>query len=260
MTKQADQWRAVTELISSNEMSCFVALSSPVALLRRCPVFAHRPRRPGPHRRAGVRRPPPTWGAVCSFIVLAAGVKPFFRGAARFGGSIPGRAGHPRRQIELPPRLALAAPPPYLPRFPSVPPSAPRPAAYRRNAGRRRRPARAAAERCRSGRTGRSRKPLCALRTVGSNPTLSATILSRFCQSAFKVDPKGGQYSTPNDTPVVLCHAEGPDTALDGGTPAEACRSETPAGMTDKPLRALPTPPQAPQQQQEDRIMGGLAA
>ena len=30
------------------------------------------------------------------------------------------------------------------------------------------------AERCRSGRTGRSRKPLCALRTQGSNPCLSA--------------------------------------------------------------------------------------
>ena len=30
------------------------------------------------------------------------------------------------------------------------------------------------AERCRSGRTGRSRKPLCILCTVGSNPTLSA--------------------------------------------------------------------------------------
>ena len=53
-------------------------------------------------------------------------------------------------------------------------PSAPRPAAYRRDAGRRRRQERTVAERCRSGRTGRSRKPLCALRTVGSNPTLSA--------------------------------------------------------------------------------------
>ena len=36
-------------------------------------------------------------------------------------------------------------------------------------------PTNSTAEGCRSGRTGRSRKPLCALRTVGSNPTPSAT-------------------------------------------------------------------------------------
>ena len=143
-------------------------------------LFSHTglavPGRAVPGRIAGRacadRRPPGARFVHIMFLLPASSF--FFRGAARFGGSPPGRAGHPRRQIELPPRLARAAPPPYLPRFPSVPPSAPRPAAYRRNAGRRRRQARAAAERCRSGRTGRSRKPLCALRTVGSNPTLSA--------------------------------------------------------------------------------------
>ena len=74
-----------------HEMSCFVAMASPVAPLRRCPVFAHRPRRPGPHRRAGVRRPPPTRDAVCSYNVLAAGVKPFF--GERPGSEVQPRAG-----------------------------------------------------------------------------------------------------------------------------------------------------------------------
>ena len=48
--------------------------------------------------------------------------------------------------------------------------------------------------------------------------------------------------------------------ALGGRTPAEAYRGETPVDMMDKPLRALPTSPQAQQQQQEDRFKGILAA
>jgi len=47
---------------------------------------------------------------------------------------------------------------------------------------------------------------------------------------------------------------------LGGRTPAEAYRGETPVDMMDKPLRALPTSPQAQQQQQEDRFKGILAA
>ena len=89
--------------------------------------------------------------------------------------SIRGGAGYPPRQTELPPRLALATPPPYLPRF--------RPHAARHTPATQNSPARAGraiAERCRSGRTGRSRKPLCALRTVGSNPTLSAIADTNF--------------------------------------------------------------------------------
>ena len=46
----------------------------------------------------------------------------------------------------------------------------------------------------------------------------------------------------------------------DGRTPAEAYRGEPPVDMMDKPLRALPTSPQAQQQQQEDRFKGILAA
>ena len=47
----------------------------------------------------------------------------------------------------------------------------------------------------------------------------------------------------------------------DGFHPAaEAYRGETPVDMMDKPLRALPTSPQAQQQQQEDRFKGILAA
>ena len=37
---------------------------------------------------------------------------------------------------------------------------------------------------------------------------------------------------------------ERPHLALDGRTPAEAYRDETPVDMMDKPLRALPTSPQ----------------
>ena len=46
------------------------------------------------------------------------------------------------------------------------------------------------AERCRSGRTGRSRKPLCALRTQGSNPCLSA-IISLAPSSLRSLAPRG---------------------------------------------------------------------
>ena len=71
--------------------------------------------------------------------------------------------------------LAPAPPRPYLPR--SRPRSRPQPPGQRHK-GRRTGAGGAVAERCRSGRTGRSRKPLCALRTVGSNPTLSANTRS----------------------------------------------------------------------------------
>ena len=43
-------------------------------------------------------------------------------------------------------------------------------------------------------------------------------------------------------------------------TPAEAYRGEGPVDMMDKPLRALPTSPQAQQQQREDRFRRILAA
>ena len=58
---------------------------------------------------------------------------------------------------------------------------------------------------------------------------------------------------------VRFYNLERPHAALDGGAPAEAYRGETPVDMMDKPLRALPTSPQA-QQQQEDRMKGILAA
>ena len=51
-----------------------------------------------------------------------------------------------------------------------------------------------------------------------------------------------------------------PHAALGGRTPAEAYRDQTPVDMMDKPLRALPTPPQAQQQQQEDRFKEILVA
>ena len=59
---------------------------------------------------------------------------------------------------------------------------------------------------------------------------------------------------------VRFYNLERPHAALDGRTPAEAYRGETPVDMMDKPLRALPTSPQAQQQQQEDRSKGILAA
>ena len=58
---------------------------------------------------------------------------------------------------------------------------------------------------------------------------------------------------------VRFYNLERPHAALDGRTPAEAYGGETPVDMMDKPIRALPTSPQA-QQQQEDRLKGVLAA
>ena len=58
---------------------------------------------------------------------------------------------------------------------------------------------------------------------------------------------------------VRFYNLERPHAALDGRTPAEAYRGEPPVDMMDKPLRALPTSPQA-QQQQQDRFKGILAA
>ena len=58
---------------------------------------------------------------------------------------------------------------------------------------------------------------------------------------------------------VRFYNAGRPHSALDGRTPAETYRGETPVDTMDKPLRALPTSPQA-QQQQEDRMKGILAA
>ena len=59
---------------------------------------------------------------------------------------------------------------------------------------------------------------------------------------------------------VRFYNLERPHAALDGRTPAEAYRGEPPVDMMDKSLRALPTSPQAQQQQQEDRSKGILAA
>ena len=52
---------------------------------------------------------------------------------------------------------------------------------------------------------------------------------------------------------VRFYNLERPHSALDGRTPAEAYRADPPVDMMDKPLRALPTSPQAQQQQKEDR-------
>ena len=59
---------------------------------------------------------------------------------------------------------------------------------------------------------------------------------------------------------VRFYNLERPHAALDGRTPAEAYRADPPVDMMDKPLRALPTSPQAQQQQKEDRSKGILAA
>ena len=64
-------------------------------------------------------------------------------------------------------------------------------------------------------------------------------------------DPRMGPLLQPRE--AVLA-------ALAGRTPAEAYRGEPPVDMMDKPLRALPTSPQAQQQQREDRLKGVLAA
>ena len=57
-----------------------------------------------------------------------------------------------------------------------------------------------------------------------------------------------------------FCNSERPHLALDGRTPAEAYRGEPPVDMMDKPLRTLPTSPQAQQQQEKERFEGILAA
>ena len=54
-------------------------------------------------------------------------------------------------------------------------------------------------------------------------------------------------------------NVERPHSALDGRTPAEAYRGDPPVDMMDKPLRALPTSPQAQQQRKEDRSKGRAA-
>ena len=59
---------------------------------------------------------------------------------------------------------------------------------------------------------------------------------------------------------IAFFNAGRPHAALSGRTPAEAWRGEMPVDMMDKPLRALPTSPQAQQQQKEDRFKGILAA
>ena len=59
---------------------------------------------------------------------------------------------------------------------------------------------------------------------------------------------------------IAFYNSERPHAALGGRTPAEAYREGPPVDMMDKPLRVLPTSPQAQQQQQEDRFKGILAA
>ena len=51
---------------------------------------------------------------------------------------------------------------------------------------------------------------------------------------------------------IGFYNTERPHSALDGKTPAEAYRGDPLVGMMDKPLRALPTYPQAQQQRRED--------
>ena len=59
---------------------------------------------------------------------------------------------------------------------------------------------------------------------------------------------------------IDFYNTERPHSALAGRSPAEAYRDRSPVDMMDKPLRALPTSPPAPQQQQEDRSKRILAA
>jgi len=59
---------------------------------------------------------------------------------------------------------------------------------------------------------------------------------------------------------ISFYNTERPHSALAGRTPAEAYHDRSPVDMMDKPLRALPTSPPAPQQQQENRSKGILAA
>ena len=51
---------------------------------------------------------------------------------------------------------------------------------------------------------------------------------------------------------IGFYNTERPHLALDGKTPAEAYRGNPPVDRMDKLLRALPTPPQAQRQRQED--------
>ena len=59
---------------------------------------------------------------------------------------------------------------------------------------------------------------------------------------------------------IAFYNTERPHAALGGRTPAEAYRDGPPVDMMGKALRALPTSPQAQQQQQGDRFKGILAA
>jgi len=59
---------------------------------------------------------------------------------------------------------------------------------------------------------------------------------------------------------IAFYNSERPHSAMAGRTPAEAYAQQPPGDMVDKPLRALPTSPQAQQQQKEDRSEGFLAA
>ena len=59
---------------------------------------------------------------------------------------------------------------------------------------------------------------------------------------------------------TAFYNGERPHAARGGRTPAEAYRDGPPVDMMNKPLRALPTYPQAQQQQQEERFKGILAA
>ncbi len=59
---------------------------------------------------------------------------------------------------------------------------------------------------------------------------------------------------------IAFYNSERPHSAMAGRTPAEAYAQQPPGDMMDKPLRALPTSPQAQQQQKEDRSEGFLAA
>ena len=59
---------------------------------------------------------------------------------------------------------------------------------------------------------------------------------------------------------IDFYNTERPHPALGGRTPAEAYRDDPPVDMMDKPLRALPPPPQAQQKQQKERLKGILVA
>ena len=58
---------------------------------------------------------------------------------------------------------------------------------------------------------------------------------------------------------IAFYNTERPHSALDGATPTEAYRAGRPVDMMDK-ARALPTSPQAQQQQKAFNMNGSLAA